>query len=105
MTTFEKATDYIASCTTTTARIAAVEAIITQLLVSAATLAESGHIDEYWLNDGQVQIRCKYRSMVDLERSVLAFRRLAIMFRNDKTGRVTRLVDASNFNGGYGRTY
>lgn len=105
MVTFQKASDYVLSCSGNNAKIAAIDAIIDQLLVAALTAAESGHLKEYWLNDGQVQIRCNYSTPESIERSILSFRRLRNMYINDRNGRVVRLVDASNLNGGYGRKF
>lgn len=105
MTTFQKASEFIDSCSSLNEKIAAIDAIISQLLIAAANGAESGHLNEYWLNDGQVQIRCKYTSMSQIERSILSFERLRNLYVNRKAGRVFRLVDAANFNGGNGRTF
>jgi hypothetical protein len=96
---FEKASDYIESCTTLTAKIAAIDAILSQLLTTAATAAETGHIDEYWFDDGHVKIRSKYRNVAEVERSIMSFQRLRDLYANRKTGRLTTLKDASNFTG------
>lgn len=96
---FESASLYLESCTTAAARITALDAIIERLLVVAATAAETGHIDEYWFDDGHIKIRSKYRSVQDVEKSIMSFQRLRDMYANRKTGRVTRLIDSSNFNG------
>lgn len=96
---FEKASDYIESCTTLDARIAAIDLIIAQLLVAAAKAAESGHLDEYWFDDGHVKIRSKYRNVTEMEKSIMGFQRLRIMYANQKNGRMVRLMDSSNFLG------
>lgn len=96
---FEKASDYIESCTTLTERIAAIDAIIAQLLTSSVKAAEQGHIDEYWFDDGHVKIRNKYRNVRDMEQSITSFQRLRDLYTNKKMGRITRLMDESNFHG------
>lgn len=98
---FEKASDYIESCTTINAKIAAIDAIILQLLNTAAKSAESGHMDEYWFDDGHVKIRSKYRNVTQVESSITGFQRLRNMYVNMKAGRVIRLMDSKNFNGGW----
>ena len=99
MVVFESPSAYIESCTAINEKIAAIDNIITKLLDAAAKAAESGHIDEYWFDDGHIRIRSKYRSVVDIERSIISFRKLRIMYASDKTGRMTRLMDGSNFTG------
>lgn len=94
---FETTSAYLESCSTQTSRIAALDAIIERLLIVAATAAESGHIDEYWFDDGHIKIRNKYRSVADVEKSITSFQRLRDLYANRRGGRVTRLVDYKNF--------
>ncbi len=96
---FEKASDYIESCSTLDARIAAIDAIISKLLVTASKAAESGHMDEYWFDDGHVKIRTKYRDVAHVEASIASFQRLRDLYANRKNGRIVRLMDSSNFTG------
>jgi hypothetical protein len=96
---FESATSYIESQTTLDARIAAIDVIIARLLTTAASAAETGHIDEYWFDDGHVKIRSKYRNVAQVENSIAAFQRLRDLYTNKKVGRVFRLKDSSNFTG------
>ncbi len=99
MVIFEKASDYIESCQSIAAKIAAIDAIISKLFITAAQAAETGNIDEYWFDDGHIKIRSKYRNVQDVEKSIEAFQRLRVMYVNQTTGRMTRLMDSSNFNG------
>jgi hypothetical protein len=96
---FEKASDYIATCKTTSERIAVIDSIIDALLLSSVKAAESGYIDEYWFDDGHVKIRNKYRNVTDMERSLTSFQRLRTMYAEEKRGRMTRLIDESNLKG------
>ncbi len=98
-TIFEKASDYIGSCATLDAKIAAIDAIILALLESSAKAAESGHMDEYWFDDGHVKIRSKYRNVREMESSITSFERLKQLYINQRNGRVLRLKDSSNFLG------
>jgi len=96
---FEKATDYIQSCKTLAAKIAAIDAIIEKLLISISSGAESGHLDEYWFDDGHVKIRNKYRSVQQMSESLKAFETMRNYYANNKNGRILRLKDHSNFYG------
>ncbi len=94
---FESASAYIESCTTLEARITAIDAIIDQLFTASAKAAESGHLDEYWFDDGHIKIRSKYRSVTEMTNSIAGFQRLRDMYANRKGGRMMRLKDVSNF--------
>lgn len=96
---FESAAAYLETCTSIDAKIAAIDVIISKLLTSAATAAESGHLDEYWFDDGHVKIRSKYRNVTEMSRSITGFQQLRTMYVNQKTGRIVRLKDVSNFIG------
>lgn len=91
--------DYIQSCTTAKAQIAAIDEIISKLIVSAAAAAEGEHITQYSLNDGQTIISTTKRSAAQIQQSIIAFRRLRNDIVSDKTGRIYRLVDGKNFTG------
>lgn len=96
---FETVTDYIESCQTQEQRIAALDAVIDKLILTATKAAESGHIDEYWFDDGHVKIRNKYRNVSQVEQAIMAFQRLRDLYANRKNGRMVRLMDSSNFTG------
>lgn len=96
---FEKATDYLESCTSLSAKIAALDLIIDKMILSIGKAAESGHLEEYWFDDGHVKIRNKYRNVTQMSDSLTAFQRMRNYYANNKAGRVTRLKDVSNFLG------
>lgn len=96
---FESASAFMESCKTLNERIAAIDSIISQLFLSAAKAAESGHLDEYWFDDGHIKIRNKYRNVKEMESSITSFQRLRELYVNRKMGRMVRLMDSSNFTG------
>lgn len=96
---YEQASDYIQSCTSLKAKIAAIDAIIEKLMIAAAQAAESGYIDEYWFDDGHIKIRNKFRDVAHVEKSIMAFQRLRNMYAQDNGGRMVQLRDKSNFLG------
>ncbi len=93
---------FIASCSGTRAKIAAIDAIIDALLLAAANAAASDNIQEYSLNDGQTIIRSLKRGTEGIFKSIEAFRRLRKSYEQELTGRMVRLVDEKNFRR-YGR--
>jgi inhibitor of KinA sporulation pathway (predicted exonuclease) len=96
---FESVADYLGSCKTLDARIAALNALIDKMLITSVAAAESGHLEEYWFDDGHVKIRSKYRNVAQMEAAITGFQRLLDLYTNRKTGRHTRLMDQSNFTG------
>lgn len=101
MIIYESEKHYIDSCASLQAKIAAIDVIIAALLSTAAQAATSDDISEYWLNDGQTQIKTINRGSAQIERSILAFERLRMMYVNrlNPGGRILRLVDSKNLNG------
>lgn len=97
MVIFESIAAYYGSCTTNDAKIAALDTIIDKILVSAATAADSGHLDEYWWDDGHVKIRTKYRNLETIAKSVLFWEQIRQRYINRKTGNIFRLMDHKSF--------
>lgn len=100
---FTSEREYIDSCSSVRAKITAIDAIIDALLSAAATSATTDNINEYWLNDGQTQIKTIYKGTHHVYTSIQNFRRLRQEYINQLTGRVHILVDSKNFNGNGGR--
>lgn len=96
---FESEYKYIESCTTTQGKLDAVRAIIDALLLTAAKAATNDHIEEYWLNDGQTQIKTIYKGADKVYKSIEAFKRLEQEYMNRLHGRVMRAIDGSNLTG------
>lgn len=94
---YASAKEYISTCASLTAKIAAIDAIILALLDQMAAMAENDGIDEYWLNDGQVQIKASYKGGAAIEKSIESFERLKARYGNLKQGSVVRLRDSNNF--------
>lgn len=100
---FTSEREYIDSRTTLAAKIAAIDNIINTLISTAANAAVNEDVTEYWLNDGQTQIKTIYRSMTQVEASIQKFIRLKNIYVNQYTGRVNILMDRKNFNGNGGQ--
>lgn len=96
---FQSIADYLGTCKSIDAKIVAIDAIIDALLANAATAAESGHLDEYWYDDGHVKVRTKYRTVEAVMKGIQAFRTLREDYVNRKVGRGIRRMDQSNFLG------
>lgn len=99
MVIFEKASDYWAKCTDDRAKIAAIDKVVEALLIASTNAADTGHLQEYWLDDGQSKIRCRYSGPQSVANAILAFERLRNYYSARIGGRRIKLVDESNFNG------
>lgn len=100
---FTSAANYIDSCQSIREKIAAIDAIISALLTTAANSAVNDNINEYWLNDGQTQIKTIYKGTHQVYTSIQNFRRLRQEYISQLTGRVSVFMDSKNFNGNGGR--
>lgn len=96
MVEYSSAGIYLSSKKTTEDRLAAIEAIIDELLLRAADAAGTAGVVSYTLNDGQSVLNGQYRSVTDMRRAIVEFEGLANMYRNRLNGRVARNVDSKN---------
>lgn len=96
---FKSAADYIGSKCSNIDRAAAVDAIITALMIKASEVTGDANIQEYWLNDGQTQIKAIYRSQKEIMTSIESYERLKQMYLNRAHGRMIRLMPSNNFPG------
>lgn len=101
MIVYDNFDKFLISCASTKARIVAIDAIIDQLLASAAKGALKSHITEYSLNSGQTQIKTSLRSMKEVQGAVIYFEQLRNIYKSRLPGhgRVSRNVDGRNFRG------
>lgn len=99
MVTYSSGAEYVLSKTTIKARIAAIDQIIDALVLTSLKAAERDHIEEYWLNDGQTQIKTIYNGAEAVQRSIQAFEKTKQYYINQLHGRSIRLVDSKNFTG------
>lgn len=90
---------YLQSCATLESRIAAIDRIIEALLLNSEASASGENIQEYWLNDGQTQIKTIYRGQAAIDRAIQGYERLRQTYLQRITGRVTILMDSKNFRG------
>lgn len=101
MVVYDSAANYVNSCTTLEARIAAIDNIISSLLTTALTAVGKGDIAEYSLDDGQTKIKTMYRSADEITKSIEGFEKIKQAYINQldvaRHGRRTRLVDSKNF--------
>jgi len=101
MVYYESCRKYIESCTTLEDKIAAIDAIIDALILSAADIAGNGdQVNEYQLNDGQTIIREVYRGSERISSAITAFETIKQRYVSRLNGRVRRLVNSKSF-----RTY
>ena len=88
-------TYYIESATTKRERLQRYENIIVALEMRVVDVAVgNADVDEYSLDDGQVKISTKYRSVDQIANAILAFTKLRNMLFNELNGRHFVLRDA-----------
>jgi hypothetical protein len=97
MLIFYSEKEYIDSCTGLQAKIAACDAVIDALFTTALKAAATDDVSEYWLNDGQTQIKKIYKGTYSVERSISLFQKLRQGYINRLYGRGMRLMDSQNF--------
>ena len=98
MVTFDSCGLYIKSCATLRAKIAAIDAIIDALELSAITVAGGGDtVSEYQLNDGQTIIKEVYRGSAGIAKAINDYEAIKQRYVNRLHGRAIRLVDSKNF--------
>lgn len=97
MAIYFSAKNYIDSACTLQAKMANIDQIIDALFTCAINSADNTGIDEYFLNDGQTQIRTKYRDTAAIYTSIKNFEALKRYYQRQLTGgRMIRLVDSKN---------
>lgn len=99
MVTYTSGAEYIQSKTSLRAKITAIDAIIDALMTTALKAAESDEIEEYWLNDGQTQIKTIYKGADAVMRSIRSYEQMKQYYIIQLNGRSVRLVDSKNFTG------
>lgn len=100
MLIFKNSADYVDSCKTNREKIAAIEAIQNELLMTVMAKAGSnGDISQYSLNDGKTIIQTTYRTAKDVMASYEALEVVRLKLKQRITGRMIRLVDKDTFNG------
>lgn len=101
--TYESAYEYIDSSTTIQEKITKIDQVINALYDTAIKSASNDNISEYWLNDGQTQIKTVYKGTDQVMKSIKDFEMLrdmlVVKYNKRNIGSVYRLVDGKNFTG------
>tara|TARA_R110002072_G_scaffold63777_1_gene158386 strand:+ start:741 stop:1040 length:300 start_codon:yes stop_codon:yes gene_type:complete len=86
---------YVGSKTTARAKIEAIEALIDTMMLRITEVAEgtASTVDEYSMDDGQIKVRTKYRSIRDVEAGINALIKLKQYYINKYNGRTMVLRD------------
>jgi len=103
MVEYDSEVGYIESKTDARSKITAIDAIISQLLTTAAKAALSEDVTEYWLDNGQTKIKTVRRSVAAITASIAGLRQLRQVYIQEINGRVTILRDSKNFTGPFNR--
>lgn len=84
-------TEYVQSKKSLLAKIEAIDLLIDTMLLRAteATSGQNVDIEEYQLDDGQMKIRTRYRSINDIYNGVQGLETLKNKYVNQLNGRMT----------------
>lgn len=96
---YSSAAIYIQSAANKVERLNRIDAIITALFDAALVAATDDGVSDYFLNDGQVQIKSSVRTPEQIYKSIAAFERLKQVYLNQLNSRVVRLIDSKNLIG------
>lgn len=88
---------YVNSCTTTQARIVAIEAIIDVLMTTGLESAANGDLTEFYLDSGQTKITAKYRNPLDVLNAIKMYEGLKNLYIGRLNSRVVRQLPEQNF--------
>ena len=87
---------YIEDAADLEAKVARYEAVIEGLGSAALKAAESAHLDEYMLDDGQSKLKTVYRSPAAIASAIDVYERLKQRCVNQLNGRIVNLRNARN---------
>ncbi|WP_036384092.1 hypothetical protein [Muricauda sp. MAR_2010_75] len=92
---YESISAFVGSKTTHADRITAIDALIDAMLLTLAdaTNGMNPTVEEYQLDDGQMKIRTRYRSISDVEAGIKSLEKLKQMYVNRYNGHVSVLRD------------
>jgi hypothetical protein len=91
---------YLKCVSTPAQKIKKIDEIIDVLLNTVLTAVESGHVEEYSLDDGQTKINQIFRSpdaVIESIKTLEEIRQLYVNRCKAKGSRIVKLMDISNF--------
>lgn len=97
MVEYSSAAIYIDSCTTTQARIVAIEAIIDVLMTTGLAAAENGDLTEFYLDSGQTKITSKFRNPMEIMNAIKMYEALKSVYVGRLNGRMVHQLPEQNF--------
>lgn len=84
-------TDYVSEQTTIQAKITALNNVIDKLELSMLDVADSAAYKDYWMKDGQMEVRATYNSIDDVVKQIEKLTKLKVYYQNKLTGRISIL--------------
>lgn len=90
---------YLESKTKLQDRIKAIDALIDSMILRIGEVVEGLNVsvEEYQMDDGQMKIRTRYRTVKDVEAGVASLEKMKQMYVNRLHGRVFNLRDTRSF--------
>jgi len=101
MVEYSSSAIYVQSCTTTEAKIAAIDAVIDALFLASLSAAGNSDLTEYYLDTGQTKVTCKYRGVKEISNAIDAFESIRQRYVSRLNGRQVRHIPEQNLR--YGR--
>lgn len=104
MVIYRSAYEYLSTCQSYRDKAAACDKIIAALLTTAELAAAGDEVTEYAMDDGQTKIKTIYKGADAVFESIKRFEGLKLFYEtqlsNRKNGRIMRLIDIRNLQGG-----
>lgn len=86
---FYTISQYVESKTTLAAKIVAYDTIIAGMEAAYLEAVTSGHLSEYSMNDGQMNVKAVYRSITDMNAAIQGLEQIRQRYVQRYNGRVT----------------
>lgn len=93
---FYTISQYIECKTDLAAKIAAVDALLAAMELKIIDVTGSAEYDEYSMDDGQMKVRTKYRSVADVMAGITALEQLKQRYVNRHNGRTMVFRSGNN---------
>lgn len=91
------AKEYIQSKTTLDAKIAAVEALIDEMLLNSIESIGNGGTASYSMDDGQMKVMTQYRSVTEVSAGIKSLEKILQTYINRRNGSITVLRSRLNY--------
>ncbi len=89
--------EYIQSKTSLDSKIAAIDALIDQMITSAADAIDNSGTASYSFDDGQMKVSTQYRSVDEVMKGIASLEKIKQIYVNRRNGSITVLRGRLNY--------